>query len=78
MPAPPKYGRRSGIDPLVAAIVAAIADTLRYSCEAETFIACSSKYSVSHFIDCGAIAHRLCALPIASGNAANEMERTTT
>jgi hypothetical protein len=31
------------------------------------------KYSVSHFIDCDAVARRLCVSLIASGNTADEM-----
>jgi hypothetical protein len=36
------------------------------------------KYSVSHFIDCDAVARRLCASLIASGNAADEMRKIKT
>jgi hypothetical protein len=32
-----------------------------HTCKAEMFIAHSALYTVSHFIDCDAIAHRLCA-----------------
>jgi hypothetical protein len=53
----------------------ALADTLRHHFKAGTFIARPAKYSVSHFIDCSAIALRLCASVIASSNAADEMER---
>jgi hypothetical protein len=38
----------------------------------ETIIARALKYSVSHFIDCDAVARRLCASPIVSGKAANQ------
>jgi hypothetical protein len=54
------------------------ADTLRHHFKAEIFIARSAKYSVTHFIDCSAIALRLCASLIVSGNAADEMERSRT
>jgi hypothetical protein len=54
------------------------ADKLRDGFQAEMFIARSANYSVSHFIDCRAIARRLCASLIASGNTADEMERSRT
>jgi hypothetical protein len=56
----------------------ALADTLRHHFEAEMFIARAAKYSVSHFIDCSAVALRLCASLIAPDNAADEMERSRT
>jgi hypothetical protein len=54
------------------------ADKLHHHIKAEMFIARSAKYSVSHFIDCNAVALRLCASLLASGNAADEMERSKT
>jgi hypothetical protein len=38
-------------------------------------IARALKYSVSHFIDCHAVARRLCTSLIASSNAADEMRK---
>src|SRR5207245_11210243 len=48
---------------------------LRRKFKAEMFIARSAKYSVSHFIDCGAVARRLCASLVASSNTADEMRK---
>ena len=41
----------------------------------ETIIASVLKYSVSHFIDCDALALRLWRSLIASGNAADELRK---
>jgi hypothetical protein len=54
------------------------ANNLRRDLQRETIIASASKYSVSHFIDCDAVARRLCASPIASGNAVDEMRKIKT
>jgi hypothetical protein len=54
------------------------ADKLRHHFKAEMFVARWAKYSVTHFIDCSAIALRHCASLIVSGSAADEMERSRT
>jgi len=54
------------------------ANNLRRGSQRETIIASAWKYSVSHFIDCDAVARRLCASLIASGNAADEMRKIKT
>jgi hypothetical protein len=51
------------------------ADNLRHQSKGETIIARALKYSVSHFIDCDAVARRLCASLIASSNAADETRK---
>jgi len=51
------------------------ADNRRHPSKGETIIARALKTSVSHFIDCDAVARRLCASLIASGDAADETRK---
>jgi len=51
------------------------ADNICCNSEAETIIVRALKTSVSHFIDCDAVARRLCASLIAPGHAANETRK---
>jgi hypothetical protein len=55
--------------------VAMASTTFHRDSESEMIIARLPKYSVSHFIDADAIAHRLCASLIAAGNAAGSHQK---
>ena len=56
--------------------IATASTTFHRDSKSEPIIARTPKYSVSHFIDADAIAHRLCASLTAAGNAADHIRKT--
>jgi predicted xylose isomerase-like sugar epimerase len=57
------------------AIFRSRADNFHHTLNRETIIARALKYTVSHFIDCDAVARTLCVSPLNSSRAAKSNQR---